>query len=123
MSLADLAPTFDELGNALDVFIAEGCEKKDGILAHKDCGGGIRAGFLNLFYLNDDGSLDPDPDGFGIGPKKVPYCERCFPPDGFNYTYAVRFPVLKERSTQQKDYVFTWGDREITSGDQTLLLK
>ena len=98
--------------------------RSDDHLVHKDCGGAIRKGFLNLFYLNKDGSLDGRPDGFGIGPKPVPYCERCFPPDGFKHTYAVRFPILRERKADKDGaYKFSWGNRELGAGDQRLLLR
>jgi|SRR3989344_5790187 len=124
MSLSEFAVTIDELRTSIDAFVARECEKKDSHLAHKNCGGAIRGGFLNLFYLKNDGSLDPGSDGFGIGPKSVPYCERCFPPDGFNYTYAVRFPILRERREgQHQNYKFVWGNREFRIGDQRLLLK
>ncbi len=123
MSLVEFAVTIDELGKSIDTFVARECEKKDGHLTHKNCGGSIRIGFLNLFYLNDDCSLDPGSDGFGIGPKRVPYCERCFPPNGFDYTYAVRFPVLRERrESQDQSYKFIWGNREFAVGNQRLLL-
>lgn len=113
-----IAVTIDEFNLALDSFISNECEKNKNLLIHKDCGGAIRIGFLNLFYLNQDGSLDPGNDGFGIGPKKVPYCERCFPPDGFNHTYAIRFPILRQRSENlDENYKFTWGNREVKQED------
>ena len=121
MSLEDFAVTLDELTGAINTFVKSQCEKKDNHLEHKGCGGAIRTGFLNLFYLTEHGGLDPGFDGFGIGPKRVPYCERCFPPDGFNYTYAVRFPILKERKMPPaKDYEFAWGNR-FMSQNQGLL--
>ena len=124
MSLADFAVTLEELGQSIDSFVKNRCEKKSDHLEHKDCGGAIRVGFLNLFYLTEEGGLDPGYDGFGIGPKSVPYCERCFPPDGFNHTYAVRFPILKERKADERGaYILAWGNREIGSGDQTLRLE
>lgn len=116
MSVEDCAATLDELSDALNAFVSQNCEKKAGNLAHKNCGGAIRVGFLNLFYLNEDGSLDSGSDGFGMGPKKVPYCEKCFPPDGFNHTYAFRFPIIKERPPQQS-YKFTWGRESVSSRD------
>ena len=121
--MTQLAVTPDELITSIDEFIEKECEKRDGHLIHKNCGGTIRNGFLNLFYLNDDQSLDPGIDGFGIGPKKVPYCEICFPPDGYNHTYAVRFPMLRERKKDQQDYQFFWGNRELTAENQRLLLE
>lgn len=121
MSLDEFAVTLDELRSAINNFISKRCEKNGDHLVHKDCGGGIRKGFLDLFYLNADHSLDPGGDGFGIGPHPVPYCERCFPPDGFRHTYAVRFPILRERKERQKDYRFVWGKRALTAGDQRLL--
>ena len=85
MLLVDFAVTLDELAKGINKFVEQDCDKSGSHLTHKNCGGGIRTGFLNLFYLDENGSLDPGDDGFGIGPRKVPYCERCFPPDGFNY--------------------------------------
>lgn len=124
MTLENFAITLEEFNYAIGLFISQKCEKNGDHLVHKDCGGSIRIGFLNLFYLNNDGSLDPGSDGFGIGPKRVPYCERCFPPDGFNHTYAVRFPILRERKTaQNQNYEISWGNRELRSGNQRLLLK
>lgn len=124
MSLAEFAITLEELRSSIDLFIKRECEKEGGHLVHKYCREGIRVGFLNLFYLNPDDSLDPGSDGFGIGPIKVPYCERCFPPDGFNHTYAVRFPILRERRTDlDHNYEFSWGNRELKIGDQKLLLE
>ncbi len=111
MSLIEFAPTLDELLKSINLFVKSECEKGDGHLIHKNCGGAIRVGFLNLFYINDNGTLDPGYDGFGIGPKQVPYCEDCFPPNGFNFAYPVRFPILRERCSDQ-DYQFTWGNRE-----------
>ncbi len=118
------AVTLDELDTAIDTFIKNECEIRDDHYIHRKCGGGIRIGFLNLFYLKEDcWTLDPGPDGFGIGPKRVPYCERCFPPDGFKNAYAVRFPILRERKTgEDENYEFSWGNREISRGKQRLLL-
>jgi hypothetical protein len=124
MGLEDFALTMDELNAAIKSFIDTRCKKGPGYLTHKECGGGIRVGFLNLFYINDDGSLDSGNDGFGIEPKRVPYCERCFPPDGFDYTYAVRFPILRNDSVRKdSNYKFIWGIKELKHKNQTLLLK
>lgn len=96
MKLPNNAVTLKEFQIAIDSFISEECQKDSGHLIHKKCSGGIRIGFANLFYLNDDGSLDPGSDGFGIGPKQVPYCENCDPPDGFNYSYSRRMPIKRD---------------------------
>lgn len=112
----DCAVTLEELMNATKHFVKQNCEKRGDHLEHKECGGAIRKGFLNSFYINDDGSLDPGDDGFGIGPIAVPYCERCFPPDGFNHSYAVRFPILRERKENNKDYRINWGNRKTITG-------
>lgn len=85
--------TLTEFKALIDSFIANECQRGSGHLTHKKCGSAIRTGFANLFYLNEDGSLDPGTDGFGIGPKKVPYCEKCDPPDGFKFTYARRVAI------------------------------
>jgi len=95
MKLQEEPVTLEEFKKAVDLFIADECERGGGHLVHKKCHGSIRTGFANLFYLNDDGSLDPGGDGFGIGPKKVPYCENCDPPDGFKFTYARRLPIKR----------------------------
>lgn len=127
MSFPECAITLDELKTSIDTFVQEECERTNDHLAHKNCGGAIRTGFLDLFYLNNNGTLDLGHDGFGIGPKSVPYCERCFPPDGHNYTYAVRFPIL--RAVQREPgFAFTWGRNrnsreEIVVKDEPLLLK
>lgn len=71
-----------------------GCETVDGIPRHKKCGGAIRRGFMNCFWVRPDGELDLGVDGFGIGPLPVPYCENCDPPDGFNHTYAIRVGII-----------------------------
>ncbi len=118
MSLAELAVTLDEFRTSIDTFIARECEKKERYFVHKNCGSAIRTGYLNLFYLNDDGSLDPGSDGFGIGPKRVPYCERCFPPDGFKDHYAFRFPILRERKIGSAQSYMVWGNQSFT--DRTL---
>ncbi len=90
MKLPDVPVTLKEFQKMIDVFLSDECQKGDRYLTHKKCGGGIRQGFANLFFINKDGSLDPGHDGFGIGPRRVPYCEECDPPDGCNYTYACR---------------------------------
>lgn len=121
MPLDDFAITFDELTRAIRTFTSEQCERSGDHIVHKNCGGAIRRGFLDLFYLNEDGSFDPGEDGFGIGPKAVPYCEKCFPPDGFKYTYAVRFPILRERKENPKKLSYVWGNREAITGSQRLI--
>ena len=95
MKLPENAVTLKEFQELIDSFLRNECDKGSDRLIHKKCGGGIRIGFANLFYLNEDGSLDPGSDGFGIGPKRVPYCEKCDPPDGFKYTYACRVPIKR----------------------------
>ncbi|MGD9276006.1 MAG: hypothetical protein PVJ67_02440 [Candidatus Pacearchaeota archaeon] len=122
MSLEEFAVTLEEFDKAINIFIKEKCEKHCDHLVHKNCGGDIRVGFLNLFYLNENGTLDPGEDGFGIGPRRVPYCERCFPPDGFKHTYAYRFPILRERKNNY-NCEFTWGNKEITQGNKKILLE
>lgn len=121
MSLSEVRVTLKELEEAIKRFIENQCEKCSGHLVHKDCGGAIRIGFLNLFYVNRDGSLDPGSDGFGIGPRRVPYCERCFPPDGFNHTFAVRFPIVKDSEGKRSGQKLTWGNRELYPSSQALL--
>ncbi|MDP2676586.1 MAG: hypothetical protein Q8O83_02800 [bacterium] len=96
MELPDTAVTLKEFTAQIKSFITNECEKGDNHLTHKNCGGGIQIGFANLYYLAEDGSLNPGFDGHGIGPTRVPYCEKCDPPDGSKYTYAERVPILKE---------------------------
>ncbi len=96
MKLPAKAVTLQELQKMIDAFLSDECRKSGGRLLHKKCGGGIRTGFANLFHLNNDGSLDPGSDGFGIGPKRVPYCENCDPPDGCNHTYARRVSIKRD---------------------------
>src|SRR3989344_2026216 len=110
MKLPDRPVTLEEFQKMIDVFLSNECQKDGGHLTHKKCSGGIRQGFANLFYQNDDGSLDPGSDGFGIGPKKVPYCENCDPPDGFNYTYACRVPIKRDPSAKPKTQELTRDD-------------
>lgn len=95
MKLPDNAVTLQEFNALVDVFLTEECQSGRDHLAHKKCGGAIRVGFANLFYLNKDGCLDPGLDGFGIGPRRVPYCESCNPPDGFHHTYARRVAIKR----------------------------
>lgn len=102
MKLPDNAVTLKEFQKMVDSFIADECQRGSGHLTHKKCGGGIRIGFANLFYLDDDDSLDPGSDGFGIGPKRVPYCEKCGPPDGFNHTYTRRVPIKRDPTKKPK---------------------
>lgn len=72
----------------------ERCKKQgNGIICGK-CGGSIRIGFINCFSADKNESLNPGHDGFGLGPKKVPYCENCDPPDGFDYTYTRRVGII-----------------------------
>lgn len=110
MKLPDNAVTLKEFQTLIDSFLSDECQKGGGHLAHKKCGGDIRIGFANLFYLNDDGSLDPGSDGFGIGPERVPYCEKCDPPDGFNHTYARRVPIKRDLTEKPKQQELTRDD-------------
>ena len=87
--------TEEEFRQAKIAFLQE-CEKKDGNLVHTGCGGAIRQGFYDCFEVAPDGSLKPGPDGFGLGPQRVPYCDRCDEPDGFRHTYAVRVGIIPE---------------------------
>lgn len=96
MKLPDKSVTLKEFLEMIDAFLSSECQKADGHFVHKKCGGAIRSGFANLFYENADGSLDPGPDGFGIGPEQVPYCENCDPPDGHNHKYARRVPIKRD---------------------------
>ncbi len=98
MKLPDQAVTLREFQALIDSFISTECQRDSGRLIHRGCGGAIRVGFANLFYQSEDGSLDPGHDGFGIGPRRVPYCENCDPPDGFEYTYARRVPIKRDPS-------------------------
>lgn len=93
MKLPTEAVTLKEFFSLVDAFIANECEKGSGHLVHKKCGSAIRTGYANLFYVDENGDLEPGRDGFGIGPKSVPYCEKCDPPDGFKHTYARRVPI------------------------------
>jgi len=68
----------NELAAATKNFIEMECEKSSDHLLHKKCGGAIKVGFLHLFHQNDDGSLDPGSDGFGIGPKKFRIAKTAF---------------------------------------------
>jgi len=70
--------TAESLGKAIRAYLDAG-KRDDGFFCPK-CGARIRQGFLNVFYPED---TEPNP-------VRVPYCERCDPPDGFNYTYARR---------------------------------
>ena len=94
--LPSKAVTLEEFCALIDHFVSTECEKQNVHLIHKKCGGAIRVGFINLFHLNDDGSLDPGPDGSGIGPKRLPYCENCNPPHGFNHPYTQRLPIKRQ---------------------------
>lgn len=86
--------TREEFEKAKTDFLAE-CEKgTDGVTRHKQCGRPIRAGYMHCFKATAEGALDLGSDGCGIGPVRVPYCEQCDPPDGFNYTYAIRVGIL-----------------------------
>lgn len=79
----------------------KGCRTSDECLVHIACGGAIRQGFYDCYEVID-GNLDPGPTGFGLGPRKVPYCENCDPPDGVKHTYAVRLGIVmaSKRSKQ-----------------------
>ena len=69
-----------------------------------------------------DGSLDPGSDGFGIGPKRIPYCETCFPQNGSNYTYAIRFPILRTREPiKEKSSEFVWDGQVLGNRGPRLL--
>lgn len=116
MKLPDNAVTLKEFQKIIDSFLSDECQKGSGHLTHKKCGGDIRTGFANLFYLNDDGSLDPGSDGFGIGPKRVPYCENCDPPDGFNHKYACRVPIKQDPAEKLKQQELTRDDTEWLTG-------
>lgn len=96
MKLPNNPLTEAEFREALNALLAE-CGQADGHQVHKKCGGAVRRGFYNCFAVTPGGSLDPGFDGFGLGPREVPYCEKCDPPDGFNHTYAVRVGIITER--------------------------
>ena len=95
MKIPARAVTIVELRHLIAAFVDDECDKDERSrrMTHKKCGRLIRTGYFNLFYVNDDGSLDPGIDGFGIGPQQVPYCEKCDPPDGFNHAYARRILI------------------------------
>lgn len=95
MKIPEKPVTLVEFRELAKAFFKE-CESGGGHLIHKKCGGGIRRGFMNLYYLTPNGELDPGNDGCGIGPVGVPYCENCDPPDGHNYTYSTRVPILRD---------------------------
>lgn len=116
MKLPDKAVTLKEFRKTTDSFLSDECKKNNGHRVHKKCGGIIRIGFVYLFYLNKDGSLDPGSDGFGIGLERVPYCENCNPPDGFNYTYARRMPIKRDHAKKQKDQKLTRDDIQWLTG-------
>lgn len=62
------------------------CPRVNGRPTCKTCGTVIKTGYANAFPVDNDGVvLDTTPQ-----PLKTPYCEKCDPPDGFNYTYATR---------------------------------
>ena len=102
MKLHDKAVTLQEFQAMINSFISEECKKSGGHLVHTQCGGAIKVGFANLFFQNTDGSLDPGIDGFGIGSVRVPYCEKCDPPNGFNYTYTRRVGVARDKNKKPK---------------------
>lgn len=113
MKLPDNPVTLEEFHKAINEFIKGECEMGGDHPTHKKCGSGIRVGFVNLFYVNEDGSLEPGGDGFGIGPHRVPYCEKCDPPDGFNYTYARRLGIKRPQNEKPpKKEELTWDDIE-----------
>ena len=119
MNLAEIRITLEEFRQAIGQFVTDKCEKMGDHLTHKGCGGAIRIGFLNLFYINEDGSLDPGPDGFGIGPERVPYCEKCFPPNGLKYTYAVRFPIARKSDPKRNEQKLIWGNPKLLTEGTT----
>lgn len=57
---------------------------RDFIATHK-CGEPIRVGFLNAIFVDASGKTEQDM----AEPVRVPYCERCDAPDGFNHTYSL----------------------------------
>ena len=80
--------TEEELDGIIDRFIKEECRNEKGRPTHKGCGGAIRVGFVHFFM--------PDSEGNGVetGVKKIPYCDRCDPPDGYKHTYTRRLELL-----------------------------
>lgn len=105
MKLPNKAVTLKEFQQLIDSFILNECQQINDHLIHKNCGGAIRIGFVNLVYIGKNKSLNPDVCRFNLGFKRVPYCENCDPPNGLNYTYA-RFVLIKQssikKSKQQK---------------------
>lgn len=98
MKLPSEPVTLDEFKALVDLYKKNECEKRDGHLVHKGCGGEICVGFANLFYMNPDGSLDLGGDGFGMGREPIPFCERCDPPDGAEHAYTHRVPIERDVS-------------------------
>ena len=95
MNLPSKAVSEADFKKLIKDFISDKCKKVDGRPVCKKCGDGIRTGFANCFFV-ENGVIDAGSDGFGIGPVRVPYCENCDPPDGFNYTYAQRVFIKKK---------------------------
>ena len=87
--------TLDALYDLISKYLENCSVERDKYYLHKPCGTKIRVGYFDCFYLRENGTLDPGYDGFGIGPIKVPYCEKCDPPTGFRHSYAVRVPILR----------------------------
>lgn len=96
MKLPDHPIAKKELQNEIDRFIREDCEKKGGNFIHKNCGGGIRGAFISCFFADKNGEIDIGDDGFGWRLIKVPYCEKCDPPDGPYFTYTQRVFIKKD---------------------------
>lgn len=73
-----------EMKKAIEAYLARGT-KKDG-QPFCPCGKPIRVGFVATFPVDREGNVLETTET----PRKVPYCDACDPPDGFNHSYARR---------------------------------
>lgn len=73
-----------EMGKDIQEYLSQATKTAEGYLC--SCGTAIRQGFVATFPVDAEGTVLDETEQ----PRKVPYCGKCDPPDGFNHSYARR---------------------------------
>jgi hypothetical protein len=80
-----------EMGKDIQDYLSKATKTGSGYAC--SCGTPIRSGFVATFPVDEKGTVLDEIEQ----PRKVPYCEKCDPPDGFNHSYARRVFILLKK--------------------------